>query len=56
MNDICSLLGFKQCRTVVPYRRFGTTYRSHLQESAQYCLILEDIDSSSRSVGKKLPL
>ena len=22
---------------VIPYRRFGTTYRSHLQESSSYC-------------------
>jgi len=35
--------------SVISYRRFGTTYRSHIQGS-------RDLDRLSRSVGKKLPL
>jgi len=40
---------------VIPYRRFGTTYRSDLQGSS--FLIPEDgTDSLFRNSGKKLPL
>ena len=45
---------------VIPYRRFGTTYRSHLQGSINWrfgFLTLEDgTDRSYRTVGKELPL
>jgi hypothetical protein len=52
-------------RVVIPYRRFGTTYRSHHQGSgnpgrkafALDCLTLEDETGIfSRNVGKELPL
>jgi hypothetical protein len=35
MNNLRSALfwGIMQCRVVILYRRFGTTYRSHLQGS-----------------------
>ena len=32
-NEICILLGCYQLRSVVSYRRFGTTHQSHLQGS-----------------------
>jgi hypothetical protein len=32
--EICAVLGFTQCRLIVSYRRFGTTYRSYLQRSS----------------------
>ena len=35
---------------VIPYRRFGTTYRSHLQESR------DGTERLSRNIGKELPL
>jgi hypothetical protein len=35
VKEICILLGFARCRVVIPYRRFGTTYESHLQGSEQ---------------------
>jgi len=39
-----------------PCRRFGTTYRSHLQGSRIQDVALEDrTDRSSRNVGKHLP-
>ena len=46
---------------VIPYRRFGTTYRSHLQWSkfplSLDLLMLEDgIDRLCRNVGKELSL
>jgi len=42
---------------VISYRRFGTTYRTHLQRSRYFFLILEDgTEKLSRNVGKKLPL
>jgi len=42
---------------VISYRRFGTTYRSHLQGPIFGFLNPEDgRDSLSRNVGKKLPL
>jgi hypothetical protein len=45
---------FTQRRLVVCCRRFGTTYRSRLQESS---FILEDgTDRLSRNVGNKLPI
>jgi hypothetical protein len=36
----------------IPYRRFGTTYRSCLQGSR---LTLKDVADMSRNVGKELP-
>jgi len=36
---------------VITYRRFGTTYRSHLQESFE-----DGTDMLSRNVAKELPL
>ena len=33
VNEICDLLGYTQRRMVILYRRFETTYRSHLQGS-----------------------
>jgi hypothetical protein len=43
-------------RVVIVYRRFGTTYRSHLQGSGSPILILENgTDTLSRNVGKQLP-
>jgi hypothetical protein len=43
---------------VIPYRRFGTTYRSHLQGSRiqEYWILEDDTDRMSRNVGKELPL
>jgi len=44
---------------VISYRRFGTTYPPHLQESNSRVKIigLEDgTDRLSRNVGKELPL
>jgi len=40
-----------QCVVVIPYRRFGTAHRYHLQRSRQ-----GGTDMLSRNVGKKLPL
>jgi len=34
VNEIFALLGFTQRSMVVPYRRFGTTQRPHLQGSS----------------------
>ena len=49
-----------QRMVVIPYRRFGTNYRSHLQGSKikkERFLTTEDrTDRMSRNVGKKLPL
>jgi len=43
-----------QCVVVIPYRRFGTTFQSHLKESF---LTLEDgTNELSRNVSKELPL
>ena len=33
INEFCTLLEIAQFRLVIPYRRFGLTYRSHLQGS-----------------------
>ena len=52
---------FTQCRLVVCCRRFGTTYRSHLEGSSSPplkldCLTIEyGTNSLSRNVGNKLP-
>ena len=52
---INTLLGFTQRRVIILYRRFGTTYHSHLQGPRS--LRLEDgTDSLSRNVGTELPL
>jgi hypothetical protein len=47
-----------QCRGVIPYRRFGTTYLSNFQGSKYLdVFILEDrIDTLSRNVCTELPL
>ena len=46
VGNICALQG-----VVIPYRRFGTTYRSHLRASRN----TEDgTDSLSGNVGKEL--
>ena len=51
---------------VIPYRRFGTTYRSHLQGSINprrkrvffwnFFTFEDRTDMLSRNVGKELPL
>jgi hypothetical protein len=47
--------GITQRQVIILYRRFGTTYRSHIQGSN--FLTLEDgTDTLSRNVGKGLPL
>jgi hypothetical protein len=50
---------FTQRRMVIPYRRFGTTYRSHLRVSSSLssdCLTLEDgTDTFSRNICTELP-
>jgi hypothetical protein len=33
VHEICAVLGYYAAYSVVLYRRFGTTYQSHLQES-----------------------
>ena len=47
---------FTQSIVVIPYRRFGTTYRHHIQVSKnQEVLTLEDgTDILSRNVGKEI--
>ena len=54
-RDVRSALfgDFTQRKLVIPYRRFGTTYPSHLQGSR----ILEDgTDRLSRNIGTELSL
>jgi hypothetical protein len=48
-----------QRRVVILYRRFGTTYRYHLQGSTLFLAFLtlkDGTDTLSRNVGKGLPL
>jgi hypothetical protein len=50
-----------QRRVALLYRRFGTTYRSHLQgsrnqEDFDFFTIEDGTDTLSRNVGKGLPL
>ena len=47
-----------QPTVVIPYRRFGTTYRSHLQglEDGIGMTLEDGTGRLSRSVGKELPL
>jgi hypothetical protein len=62
VNEICAFFGgdFTQRRMVIPYRRFGTTYHSHLRGSSSLsldCLALQNgTDTLSRNVGKELSL
>jgi hypothetical protein len=63
VDENCNLIAFTQRTVAIPYRRFGTTYRSHLQgsrikqESSLNFFTFEDgTYRSSRNVGKKLPL
>ena len=54
-----SLFCVKQRRLVASYRRFGTTYQSHLQSSSspRQCWNLEDgTDRLYRNVGNQLPI
>jgi len=61
-DEICALVGFTQRRMVMSYRRFGTTYPSHLQGWRNpRILFLGFVDPCrwdwlSRNVGKELPL
>ena len=41
-DEICALWDITQRIVVIPYRRFGTTYRSHLQGSRMKTRTLED--------------
>jgi len=47
-----------QCRLVVYYLRFGTTYHSHLQgtRNKDFTTLEKGIERLSRNVGNKLPL
>jgi hypothetical protein len=60
VDEICPLLGYYAALSGNFYRRFGTTFRSHLQrqeaQEEKDFLILEDgTDALSRNVGKGLP-
>jgi hypothetical protein len=48
--------GIMQRRVVIIYRRFGATYRSHLQGSRNPLSLEDGTDTLSRSVSKGLPL
>jgi len=37
-SEFCAICGFTHRRLIVSYRRFGTTYRSHLQQTSSFCL------------------
>ena len=64
VDQNCALLGYYAAGSVmIPYRRFGTTYRTHLQgsriqeERKQVFLTLEDgSDGMSRNVAKEFQL
>jgi hypothetical protein len=58
LSRFALFLDITQRRAVILYRRFGTTYRSHLNgQGVQDFLTLEDgTDRLSRNVGKGLPL
>jgi len=44
-----------QQAVVSPSRRFGTTYRSHLQRDFVFFILEDWTDRLSRNVGKELP-
>ena len=47
---------FTQHRMVVPYRRLGTTYRSHLQGSVDFLTVEYGTDRMSRNVGREFTI
>jgi len=51
-HEICSLLGFYAAYYGCPHRRFGTTYRYHLQGLT----LADETDGLPRSFGRKLPI
>jgi len=52
--ESCALLGITQRVVVIPYRRFGTNYRSHLQGSKDRSLKMGR-NRMYRNVGKNSP-
>jgi hypothetical protein len=60
LEENCALLSYYADVVAVPFRSFGTTYRSHIQGSSspiKDCLNLKDgTDRLSQNVGKELSL
>jgi hypothetical protein len=46
---------FRQLRMVIPYRRFGTTYQSHIQAFLGVLNLEDETDILSLNVGMELP-
>jgi hypothetical protein len=53
-KDICALWDFIQRGMVVSHRRFGTTYRSHLQGLSKWLTLEDGTDGLSWNVGEKI--